>query len=533
MFFDRSGGTGTVSRKKTSETEIVQAPVRGYVRSEIPGFPRKATAALLDNWFPTTEGARVRKGRIRKATIDANPTHLAPYESGGSSKLFATDADSIYDITTPADPDVAVTADITGLSGGDWSSNQVTTTGGTFLIMVNGVDDMRQYDGSWTTINSGSSPAITGVDTADISYTWTFKRYVFMVEGGTTDAWYLPVDSIAGAASKVPLGGILKKGGSLLFGGTFSQDAGDGLDDYCVFISDKGEVALYQGTDPSSSTTWALVGVYQIGNPLHKNAHFRAGGDLVVATDEGIVPISAAVQKDKTALREYAITRPIEELWRAYMRTRRGLDDNFSCVLWPDETMLLVGIPYTTGQDVRALAVNAITGAWSSGFTGWDVTCCCVYDGKLYFGTRSATIDQGDVGGDDNGTAYQAVAISPFDLFKKPEFKVALHAQATIRTNYPFTFQLFANSDYETEAPAAGSSDDINDPNVWGSGLWGTMVWQAGTEERKEVTIESQNVQAAGYALAVGIAITLGNEVAADIELTGWQLQYEMGEVLV
>src|SRR5690606_13998256 len=121
---------------------------------------------------------------------------------------------------------------------GDYSSLQFTTSGGTFLLMVNGVDDMQQFDGSsWLAVNSSSTPRkIEGVATSDLTHIWKYGNRVFAVEGGTMNAWYLPTLSIGGTATLFTLGGVFNHGGSLLFGGSWSTDAGDGLDDYCFFV---------------------------------------------------------------------------------------------------------------------------------------------------------------------------------------------------------------------------------------------------------------------------------------------------------
>lgn len=612
MFFDRtSGGKRTGGTKRTSKTKTFQAPFLGWVRSSVPGFPRPGMGALLDNAFPTSEGVRPRKGTITRATISGAVTHLTSYEYGATSKFFATDAGNIYDITSPADPEVAETPITTGLSSGDWSSLQFTTTGGVaYTLLVNGTDEMQAFDGTnmvpltdeavyamdydaetgtftaGLTVSGGTSGAsaeivkvvdngttgtlwirnitsgpfqndetitdtstgsatsdipsgvetllaatITGKATTAFSHLWSFKRFLFLIEGGTMSAWYLPVGAIGGPASEIPLGSIFKLGGVLVFGGTWSQDSGDGLDDYCVFVTSKGQVAIYQGTDPGSASTWSLVGVYRIGEPLHKNAHFQAGGDLVVMTDEGIVPISAAVQKDRVAIRQTALTAPIEEEWRELMDTRKGLSTNFSCVLWPKAAMLLVGLPTGSGQTVKAHACNAITGAWSSGFLGWDVRCCAVYDDKLYFGTGSNTIKQGDVGGDDDGDPYQVVILPSFDMLGTPNEKICLHARATIKTNYPFTFEMFANTDYVLEKPAQAAADSISGADVWGTGLWGTMVWQAG-DELKAIRTEWQTVHGTGETVSPGFSFTSGNSLAPDIELTNIQLVYEIGDIM-
>ncbi|TIR78102.1 MAG: hypothetical protein E5X19_32465, partial [Mesorhizobium sp.] len=75
-----------------------------------------------------------------------------------------------------------------------------------------------------------------------LSFVWTYRSREFFIEKNTLTAWFLPVDAISGAASDFSLAGVFQKGGSLLCGGTWSLDAGDGVDDKCVFISTKGEV---------------------------------------------------------------------------------------------------------------------------------------------------------------------------------------------------------------------------------------------------------------------------------------------------
>ena len=99
-----------------------------------------------------------------------------------------------------------------------------------FLIAVNGANDRRVYDGtSWST-----SPAITGVASASLSHVWVFKNRLFFIEKDTMNAWCLAIDAIGGAATKISLSGVFKKGGSLLFGETWSIDAGDGLGERCA-----------------------------------------------------------------------------------------------------------------------------------------------------------------------------------------------------------------------------------------------------------------------------------------------------------
>jgi hypothetical protein len=42
--------------------------------------------------------------------------------------------------------------------------------------------------------------------------------------------------------------------------GTWTLDAGYGVDDYAVFITNNGEAIVYKGSDPSDPNDWSLIG---------------------------------------------------------------------------------------------------------------------------------------------------------------------------------------------------------------------------------------------------------------------------------
>ena len=79
------------------------------------------------------------------------------------------------------------------------------------------------------------------------------------------------------------------------------------------------------GTNPASATDWAWVGLYSMSPPRGKKCHVRAGGDVIIGTDEGAIPLSAVITKDPTALRASAISAAIEDSWRKFSRTWDGV----------------------------------------------------------------------------------------------------------------------------------------------------------------------------------------------------------------
>lgn len=544
----------------------------------------------------------MRKGSQKVATIGAACTHITDYVSDTVSKLFATDASSIYDVTSPASVDIAPTASVDSQTNGDWSSLQFATAGGLFLVMVNGADSMQQFDGqsfypvstdavyllpfdaqtanftkgdtltggtsgatgtivgiydAGTTgtvyLNSvagtfqdnetitdahtgsatsnipsgiGSGRSISGVDTSTLSHVWSYSSRLWFVGAGFS-AWYLSSLSIGGTATEFPLQGVFSRGGELMFGATFSYDAGQGLDDYCVFVTTEGEFALYKG-DPSFAMT--KVGVYNIGRPLHKNASFRAGGDVGILTDDGVNSVQVGIQKDRAGSLGNAITYPIENAWKLAIEERNSGTYAFSCAIWPSKTMLLIGIPASGSQSKISYVSNTRNGAWCR-FVGWDIRCLHIYNDKLYFGTRDGYVVEGEVTGADQGVTYSSIVIPKFSDFSNAGEKMALQVRMIARANNSFTPQLFANADYEVNIPTPLAANSDEDTNSWDTGVWGTSVWGSASDIKARQS-DWQGVDSVGEALAPGLQVTTGRTTAPDVELVALHLVYEGGELM-
>ncbi len=140
---------------------------------------------------------------------------------------------------------------------------------------------------------------ITGKNSNTFAYVNLFKERLYFVEKNSLSFWYLPVDSINGAVSEFPLGGIFKNGGYLQAMGTWTIDAGYGVDDLAVFVTSNGEVAVYKGSDPSDPTDWALIGIWNIGQTFARKCVFKYGGDILLLTQQGLVPLSAGLQSTR------------------------------------------------------------------------------------------------------------------------------------------------------------------------------------------------------------------------------------------
>jgi hypothetical protein len=483
-------------------------------------------AQILENWFPTTTGIRTRGGSLKYATISTGPVLRAwTFKSGQVEEFFASDATKIFNITTVADPNVIPTPVVTGQTSGYYSTAQASNAGVTILSIVNGTDTPKYYDGA-----TWANHAFTGMATpAHLSFVWLFASRLFYVEKDTMSAWYLAVDSINGALSKFSLAGIFQKGGSLLFGGKWSLDSGDGLDDKCVFVSTEGEVAVYQGTNPASAADWQKVGLYSITPPMGPNATMQAGGDLLIATEDGIVPISEAVRKDSAALSISAVTSTIEPEWKKEVTNRRSVP--WEIIKWPTNNMMVVSLPsLTDDQPSPCYASNLKTGAWGN-FTGWDVRCIALFAGEGYFGSSTGTIHRFDTSGSDDGMPYVCTYVGLPDHVDSPGVtKTINQARSIFKSNVPFVAQISASVDYTVEIPSPPSSAADISEDVWDVGLWDDAIWDAG--QATSVSTEWVSIGITGFSMSPQVQITCGITPTPRTELIAFDVLYEAGAVM-
>jgi hypothetical protein len=502
----------TNSRARRTSVEVFPAPSKGWVQSGNIVTASRDQAEVLDNLWPTSQGARLRGGFSEFADCEEAITRLFVYSSGTDSVMFAAGANDIFNTTAP-------TVSVRGsLTNGDWSTTQISTAGGVFLVGANGADSVFNFNGA-----SFSTPTINNVSSADLSQVWLFKERLFFVEKNTQSAWYLPTQSIAGDATEIPLGSVFRNGGALLFGATWSLDSGSGLDDVCLFVSTNGEIAVYEGNDPSSASSWSLVGVYEIGRPIDKHSFFKAGGDLAIVTEDGIIPVSEALRKDRAALQATAITYPIEDAWKAAIAKGTGTRP-ISAVLWQSQTLLMVSTSETEGGLPVAFTANARTGAWAR-TTGWDIQCQVVFNDQLYFADAAGVIYAADTGGTDNGMAYRAIYVPKFS--NSGSLRSAHSVGITYESSASLVYDLDIQADYQVSNLSTPAATNAYAGDVWGAGVWGTFVWGAGAVP--ETFTEWQFGTAVGYALAPSLTMTSNQVALIPFKILSTRIRFETG----
>lgn len=425
-------------------------------------------ANILNNVFPSATYCSVRRGYEAYATgMTGNVETVMEWAGPSSRKFFAANSTSIYDISSSGAVGAAV---VTSLANARFQTTNFATAGGTFLVACNGADAVLNYDGSsWTT------PSITGVTSADLINVAQWKSRLWFVEKNSKNAWYLPVSSIAGAAAKIDLGPQLKRGGYLVAVGSFSYDAGDGPDDYLTFLSDQGEVVVYQGTDPSTATTFSIVGRFIVGSPIGRRSMIQVGGDLALITLDGIVSLIKSMQLDRSAAQNAAITNKIQTLFNQYAYQYK---DNYGWQgqIYPRGTYVTFNIPFSS-TEYRQLVMNTLTGSWCE-FQNMNSICWGLYNDDLYFGSTDGVVYKADTGLQDNGGIINFDYQGAFNNFGAKSRKKHLQMiRSLIITNGSPTIIQSMNVDFSDVEPTGTLSPTAPPTSTWDSGLWDTAMW--------------------------------------------------------
>jgi hypothetical protein len=489
------------------QTLTLPAPTRGIVQSENEAYMGAGGANVQDNWAPTMRGVKLRGGSIRWSDLHALDATVPPvpsplrlpvisafeYQSGNTAKMFAANATKLFDVTVNGPPTLVKSGQTSGnYVAAQMANAAVSALGTSWMIVCNESGDypLRFNGSTWVTLDGtvagtptdGASKITGPVGSAvefghGLSYVWKYRSRLYFAEAGSMNAWYLPIDSVGGVLAKIPLAGAATRGGKLIAGTSWSLDAGDGIDQKNVFITDQGEVLIFTGTDPADAANWRQEGRYNISPPLGMNAHIAVGGDLLMLTVDGIVPLSQAITKDSGQLELAMITRNIKPLWRENVTAKRNWA--WTAKKWDEYGALFVTTPGGAPGSRYLLAANNVTGAWCR--FSWDATCFIRMRADMFFGTQDGIVMQADRTGYDDGLPYVATLVGGWEMFGAPANEVVwLQARASFHSSgsEPFQPQLSATTDYIiTLPPAPPAWPDPGLREVWDQGLWDHARW--------------------------------------------------------
>lgn len=232
--------TSGQARQRRVEVAPFTAPIGGWISNRALAQPNPTPdspqgAAVLENYFPTATGAIIRRGsQVYVQVSETGPvTALFKYSVGANRKLFAAIDGAIYDVTivttplnyvagfgetilgeagddyeigeTALDPSQLVWS---GAGGGDWHVVQFATTGGIFLVGVNGTSVGFIYDGTafypnvpggvWSLSYDGGTGDFTEGETLTGGTSGATATILKVIPGGSPGEGVLQLTGIAG-----------------------------------------------------------------------------------------------------------------------------------------------------------------------------------------------------------------------------------------------------------------------------------------------------------------------------------------------
>lgn len=455
-------------KTRLANTATLPAPLGGWNTRDPWARMPPNDAIALDDFICRTNYVELRKGQTQFANSPSSSVVKSLYTYRGSlnqKMLAGTDA-GIYDISSGAFGSAAIARS----NGYNWFVN-LNTAGGYYLVTGNGVDAEYHFDGTSWAANSNSG--VAGPFTSGK----LLHQRIFMTKAGSTSFFYYGLNSIQGAVSEYPMGTIFNKGGQLIAIEAWTLDAGQGITDFTVMVTDQGQVAVWQGYDPTNASTWNLVGVFDLAIPMGgAKCLLKYGGDVLLMCQDGIWNMSKGLLSSSID-RDVSISNKIQSQF-LYAYANYASFKGWDMLLYSPEGILMFNIPTSNdGTSAHQYVMNTITKAWSR-FTGFPATCFTVFNGLFYFGTaggvRQGLTTYADLGTND----IIGKAATAYNYFKSPGAEKQLTMmRPTFQFGLPVNTQMGISPDFTTSPYYSPSTGSSGNQALWDTGVWDTDLW--------------------------------------------------------
>lgn len=460
---------------QASESVSRPAPVGGLNTRDPLSAMSPADAVMLDNFVARPNSIETRLGSTdwKTGLGSAVVESLLPYfpPSGSSnSKLFAATSGGIYDATTSG----SFSASVSASTNGRWQHVNFSTSAGSYLLAVNGTDSLTQYNGTaWSTTATLTFGAGT-IATSEFVHINIFKSRLFFVRKNSLQFYYMQsAGAISGVVLEYNLNQLFTHGGYLVAMATWSLDAANGPDDYAAFLTSEGQVAVFQGTDPASLSTWSLVGVYTIARPLGRRCAKKLGGDVMLVTERGLYPLAKALQSANIQ-REITLSDKIYPTL-VQLAAVNGATFGWDVEISPTNNFLLLNVPSTPKVQY---VMDLQSQSWSR-FTGLDASCWAFFNGALYFGTAGKVVKAYE-GYSDNGNAIVSEFMTAYSYLAGQGQNTHLElVRPTFASTGRVSFTLGGNVDYSQDRSYSISSVIDVAAAKWDTALWDVAAWSA------------------------------------------------------
>ena len=466
---------------QTSQLNVAPPPVGGLnFRDPINAMPA-TDAMVLRNLIPNKTGCTLRKGwQYQTNALDDPIVSMFSYNSadGTTNKLFAASGGDIWDVTTETP---TVSQATTGSTENQWNTTQFANGAGNFLLAVSPGAGYWTYDGSsWTqqtVTNLPANPTSVAV----------FKNRVWFTIKDSSSVWYLDtIDAITGTAQEFVMGSLLRNGGYVRGLINWTVDAGVSFDDFLVVVGSQGDVGVWQGTDPSSATTFALKGVWYVG-PVPKYGRFFTayGGDVLLLSTLGLVEMSKLINGQFVNTQQGPSAKIESELGPII---QEYLDDpSFDVQIIADSEILIIKLPPQNNNYIQYV-MNVNTASWCT-FSNVPMVCCSLFEHDFYFATDSNRVAKGIVGELDQvetdgegGQAIEGEVQVAFNDFGMPgQLKQFVMVKPIFTAPQAPSLKVRMNTQYSLQSVAGSPSFVRDESSYWDEAKWNLASWSSQT----------------------------------------------------
>lgn len=498
----------------------IAAPIGGLnAYDSIAGMPETDAISLI-NWYPQAYGCYLRRGtRVHMDGLVPKTagTLVSWSPTSGGAKLFAINNGNMYDATTTAGVPPAPL--VSALSTDVWDHVQLSNAAGSHLIMVSGQDDPI-----WAHNTPVEYTRITATDWTGVAHTslvglTIHQKRVWAVEKGSTRGWYQGPEEVVGAWNKFDFGPLFPHGGVLQALAAWTVDSGSGMDDLLVAISSEGDIAVYGGINPASSTDWALKGVFYAGKPVAGRRFFaKVGSDLKLLTHQGLVSMRAMIDSQQNAsatqntVEARNVQQPLSDI-ASILGDLEGWELKFIS----DLNMLLVNVPSVDQTGPSQFVENVVNGKWCE-FQGWRSISFADHDGAPYFLSDKGDVVHGWVGHTDNlnvftedeGQKIEAIVQQAYSYYGVP----AVSKQVGIyRPNFLVVGDVEYGSaivyDFTFKTPVFGFVPAAFKIARWNIDKWGQGKWAGSLRSQRQWEV----AEGMGFAGSLCMIARSGSEV--------------------
>lgn len=466
---------------------VMQPPVGGLnFRAPAIGLDPKE-ALVLDNFLPRGNFIELRPGyKVQCQNIPGEIKSLGAYvgPTEADNRVFAfTTGGGIYDVTFASDAPELVQE--TAQEDGVWEIVNKPGIDMNYLVMVSPSGGYWTYDSVDGFVEREMT--IDGVVT-DVRFAGIFhwKDRLWVIEEGSTRAYYLGVGAIFGEVFEYDFYSVMKRGGTLQYGTNWTFNAGQDIGDYLVLVTSQGEVIVYSGYNPDSPDTFSLTGVWFVGEvPAGRRSYTEFGGELFILSTLGVVPVSKLVngQVANAFMTSSVNIQPTLSAHFNRDRTRFG----WELEIMFGEQYLLVKTPKDSFGRYSFYTMNLNTGAWAT-MSKVPMNCVAQLNTAFYFGTVDGQLCLGFTGDNDGmdadgneGASVIGRYQSGFQDFGAPaRLKTYQLARPVFVAEATPSVAMSVSTKYEDGIPDVEAQFNGRNGAFWDSDLWDACTWSGG-----------------------------------------------------